>query len=58
VGPPLQATEFRLESVSEMGYDATDEREPRGEICIRGPMVFAGYYKARLPSPFRVRGRP
>jgi long-chain acyl-CoA synthetase len=44
VGPPLSATEFRLESVPEMKYDATTT-PPKGEICIRGPMVFAGYFK-------------
>lgn len=44
VGPPLAATEFRLESVPELKYDA-EGSPPKGEICIRGPMVFAGYYK-------------
>ena len=44
VGPPLTPTEFRLESVPELKYDAT-ESPPKGEICIRGPMVFSGYYK-------------
>ncbi|GAB4818390.1 hypothetical protein N2152v2_005436 [Parachlorella kessleri] len=44
VGPPLAATEFRFESVPELKYDAAAE-PPKGEICIRGPAVFAGYYK-------------
>ena len=44
VGPPLAPTEFRFESVPELKYDATDD-PPKGEICIRSPMVFAGYYK-------------
>ena len=44
VGPPLAPTEFRFESVPELKYDATAD-PPCGEICIRSPMVFAGYYK-------------
>ncbi|GAB4818389.1 hypothetical protein N2152v2_005435 [Parachlorella kessleri] len=44
VGPPLSATEFRFESVPELNYDAT-ANPPKGEICIRGPMVFKGYHK-------------
>ncbi|KAL4444107.1 hypothetical protein ABPG75_011844 [Micractinium tetrahymenae] len=51
VGPPLAATEFRLESVPELKYEATDS-PPKGEICIRGPMVFAGYYK----DPEKTKG--
>ena len=45
VGPPLCNIDARLESVPELGYDALDKARPRGEICIRGKTVFAGYYK-------------
>ncbi|TKW20133.1 hypothetical protein SEVIR_4G065300v4 [Setaria viridis] len=44
VGPPIQHIDVRLESVPEMGYDALSSN-PRGEICIRGSVLFSGYYK-------------
>lgn len=44
VGPPVQHIDVRLESVPEMGYDALSS-VPRGEICIRGSVLFSGYYK-------------
>ncbi|GMH34445.1 hypothetical protein BSKO_02279 [Bryopsis sp. KO-2023] len=44
VGIPMASTEFRLESVPEMNYDALAER-PVGEICIRGRTTFTGYHK-------------
>ncbi|RHN43458.1 putative long-chain-fatty-acid--CoA ligase [Medicago truncatula] len=44
VGPPLPYIEVCLESVPEMGYDALATK-PRGEICIKGGTVFAGYHK-------------
>lgn len=47
VGPPLCNIEARLESVPELGYEASEKNnaKPRGEICIRGSAVFSGYYK-------------
>ena len=45
VGPPTPCTELRLESVPEMNYDALDPEEPKGEILIRSPGNFTGYYK-------------
>ena len=51
VGGPLSNTEFKLVDVSELGYTSKDkdpktgEPLPRGEVCIRGPGVFQGYYK-------------
>jgi len=44
VGVPATYTDIRLEAVPEMGYDPLGVPS-RGEICIRGKSLFAGYYK-------------
>ncbi|RLN32472.1 hypothetical protein BBJ28_00007832 [Nothophytophthora sp. Chile5] len=45
VGPPIIRAQVCLEDVSEMGYTSRDKPRPRGEILVKGPMNFAGYYK-------------
>lgn len=44
VGPPLASLELRFEGSEELGYNPNGE-PPRGEILIRGPALFGGYYK-------------
>lgn len=44
VGPPMPVSDLRLEAVEEMGADPFGN-PPRGEVCIRGPGLFSGYYK-------------
>jgi len=45
VGPPQPVVCFRLEAAPELNYDPMAD-PPRGELCIKGPSVFTGYYKA------------
>jgi long-chain acyl-CoA synthetase len=42
VGVPGATAEVRLIDVEEMGYYAS---ENKGEICVRGTTLFAGYHK-------------
>lgn len=45
MGGPAVGIEYKLVDVEEMKYTALSKPYPKGEICIRGPSIFLGYFK-------------
>lgn len=45
VGPVAPCIEACLESLPEMEYTVQDKPHPRGELLLRGPVIFQQYYK-------------
>jgi long-chain acyl-CoA synthetase len=49
VGIPTICSEIKLVDVPEMDYRSTNA-PPTGEVCVRGPNVFQGYYKDKAKT--------
>ncbi|KAK4216257.1 hypothetical protein QBC37DRAFT_97774 [Rhypophila decipiens] len=45
IGPPCPSVELCIESVPDYEYTVEDKPNPRGELLMRGPIIFKEYYK-------------
>ncbi|KAK3386951.1 hypothetical protein B0H63DRAFT_468717 [Podospora didyma] len=45
IGPPCPSVELCIESVPDFDYTVDDKPNPRGELLMRGPILFSEYYK-------------
>ena len=45
VGGPNSLIKLQLKSLPEMEYLVTDKPYPRGELLLKGPSMFEGYFK-------------
>ncbi|KAH8907204.1 long-chain fatty acid CoA ligase-like protein [Coniochaeta sp. PMI_546] len=45
IGPPCPCLEMCIESVPDYEYTVQDKPNPRGELLVRGPIVFKEYFK-------------
>ena len=50
------AVELRFEGSEELGYDPLGT-PPKGEICLRGPIIFQGYYQDKKKTDEAFGGR-
>ncbi|KAK4197578.1 putative long-chain-fatty-acid--CoA ligase [Triangularia verruculosa] len=45
IGPPCPSVELCIESVPDYEYTVEDKPNPRGELLMRGPIIFKEYYR-------------
>ncbi|KAL1843008.1 hypothetical protein VTJ49DRAFT_3485 [Mycothermus thermophilus] len=45
VGPPCPSLELCIESVPDYEYTIDDKPNPRGELLVRGPVIFREYFR-------------
>ncbi|AEO61871.1 hypothetical protein MYCTH_2141082 [Thermothelomyces thermophilus ATCC 42464] len=45
IGPPCPSVELCIESVPDYDYTVEDKPNPRGELLMRGPVIFREYFR-------------